>query len=75
MTVVNISQLCQFASALISVAKLVVWYIAIFEALSNSFEPKHILTLNFTDPQNSNPCITAIGYNGIQVWKTGMFSI
>ncbi|KAJ4723171.1 plant UBX domain-containing protein 11 [Melia azedarach] len=25
-------------------------------------------------PQNSNPCITAIGYNGIQVWKTGFVS-
>jgi len=28
-----------------------------------------------TDPQKSIPCITAIGYNGVQVWQNGMMFI
>lgn len=29
---------------------------------------------SISDPQKSVPCITAIGYNGVQVWQNGMTS-
>ena len=28
--------------------------------------------LEIKDPQKSAPCITAIGYNGVQLWQSGM---
>lgn len=29
--------------------------------------------INITDPQKAAPCITVIGYNGIQLWQHGEF--
>ncbi|XP_031274162.1 plant UBX domain-containing protein 11 [Pistacia vera] len=52
--------------------KLFVVYISGEMSIQSTWKTPHGLTCAIY-PQNSVPCITAIGYNGVQVWKSEGF--